>query len=161
MATATIILTIPGFFDGSNPPGYETFNSKPRCLFDDSTDEIMHWTFRLPENFSSSLVLKTQYSMASATSGNVIIAAEVMAVTDGDAQAVDSDSYDTVNTSSATAVPGTAGHMDEISLALTNADSAAAGDWFALRVRRDADNASDTASGDLELIALSLEYTAT
>jgi len=159
MATGTILLPLPGNPDNSNPPGLEWFNSKIRLLFDDSTDEITHITFRMPENYASAPVLKAQYSMASATSGNVIIACQVMAVTDGDSAAVDTDSYDTVNTSSATAVPGTAGYIDEISLTLTNADSLAAGDWIALKFSRDANNASDTATGDLELIALSLEYT--
>lgn len=162
MATGTIILPIaPGNFDATNTPGFAKFNSKPRILFDDTTDEIVHWTFRMPANYSSAPVIKVQYSMASATTGNVVVACEVMAVSDGDAAAVDSDSYDTINTSSATAVPGTAGYLDEISLSLTNADSVAAGDWVALKFRRDADNASDTASGDLEMVAASLEYTTT
>lgn len=159
MATGTILLPIPALFDAVVPAGLSFFNSKPRQLFDDTTDEIIHWTFRLPENYASAPILKLQYSMASATSGNVIVACQVMAVSDGDAQAVDSDSYDTVNTSSATAVPATAGYMDEISLTLTNADSVAAGDWVALKMSRDANHASDTAAGDLELIAASLEYT--
>jgi hypothetical protein len=157
--TGTINLPIEGgSHDDTAPAGRDSFNSKPRLLFDDTTDEFHHYTFRMPENYSSGLTLKAQYSMASATSGNVIIAAQVMALSDGDSAAVDSDSYDTANTSSATAVPGTAGYIDEISLTLTNADSVAAGDWVAIKVYRDADNASDTATGDLEMIALSLEY---
>lgn len=159
MATGTIPLFIPGYFDDTNPPGIEFFNSKPRVLFDDTTDEIIHWTFRMDANYSSSPVLKVQYSMVSATTGNIIISCEVMAVSVGDAVAVDTDSYDTINVSSATAVPGTAGYPGEVSLSLTNNDSLAAGDWVALKIRRDADNASDTATGDLELIAISLEYT--
>jgi len=66
-----------------------------------------------------------------------------------------------VNTSSATAVPATAGYLDEISLALTNFDSGAAGDFLAVKFSRDANHASDTATGDLELIAASLEFTTT
>lgn len=159
MATGTILLPLIGGFDATNPPGVESFNSKTRLLFDASTDEIIYRQFRLPQNYASGLTLKVQYSMASATSGNVIVSCEVMAVSDGDSQAVDSDSYDTINTSSATAVPGTAGYLDELSLSLSNADSAAAGDWVSLKIRRDADNASDTAAGDMEVIALAVEYT--
>jgi len=95
--------------------------------------------------------------MASATTGTVMLSCEVMAVTDGDAAAVDTDSYDTINNSSAKTVPGTVGYLDEISLTLTNADSVAAGDWVAIKLRRDASGGS--ATGDLELIAASLEYT--
>lgn len=161
MATGTILLPLLGGFDATNPPSIELFNSKLRLLFDATTDEIIHKTFRMPQNYASGLILKAQYSMVSATSGNVAISCEVMAVSDGDAAAVDSDSYDTINTGAATAVPATAGYMDEISLTLTNADSAAAGDWIALKIRRDADHANDTATGDLELIAISIEYTTT
>jgi len=155
-----ILLPIPGHFDITNPPGFGLFNSKPRILFDAATDELMHWTFRMPADYGSALTAKIQYAMASATSGNVIMAVEVMALSDGDAAAVDSDSYDTANTSAATAVPGTAGYIDEISITLTNADGVAAGDWAAIKLSRDANNASDTAAGDLELLAVSLTYTA-
>lgn len=161
MATGTVLLPIPALFDAVAPAGLSFFNSKPRLLFDDTTDEIVHWTFRMPENYASAPVLKLQYSMASATANEVIVACQVMAVSDGDAAAIDSDSYDTVNTSSAITVPGTAGYMDEISLTLTNADSAAAGDWVAIKFSRDANNAGDDATGDLELIAASLEFTTT
>jgi len=160
MATATVLLPLLGAsLDETNPPGVTWTNQRPKLLFDAATDEIAYWTFRLPADYSSALTLKFQYSMASATSGNVIIACQVMAVTDADAQDMDTDSYDTVNTSAATAVPGTAGYLDEISLTLTNADSAAAGDYVAVKVSRDANNASDTATGDLELWAASIEYT--
>jgi len=157
---STIQLSIPGNFDSATPPGLSYFNSKPRVLFDDTTDEHMHWTFRMPSDYSSALTAKIQYSMASATTNNLILAVEVMAVSDGDAAAIDADSYDTVNTSAATAVPGTAGYMDEISITLTNADSVAAGDWVAIRLSRDANNAGDTTVGDAEIVAMSLEYTA-
>lgn len=161
MATGTILLPIPGIFDATSPPGLGFFNSKPRMLFDDATDEICHWTFRMPANYASALVFKAQYSMASATTLEVIIACQIMAITDGDAAAVDSDSYDTVNTSGATTVPGTAGYMDEISLTLTNADSVGPGDWVAVKFSRDANNAGDDAAGDMEVFGASLEYTTT
>lgn len=161
MAIGTILLSIPGNFDNANPPRLGFFNSKPRLLFDATVDKIVHWTFRMPSNYASAPVLKLQYSMASATVNEVIMACQVMAVSDGDAQAIDPDSYDTVNTSSATTVPATAGYLDEISLALANNDLLVAGDWVALKVSRDADNVGDDATGDLELVAATLEYTTT
>lgn len=158
MATGTILLPLLGGFDATNPPGVETTTSRVRLLFDASTDEIIYKTFRLPQNYASGLTLKIVYGMASATSGAVYFGCQVMAVSDGDSAALDSDSYDTANTGNAT-VPGTAGYPDEISITLTNADSAAAGDYVALKIFRDADNASDTATGDAEVYALSVEYT--
>lgn len=96
--------------------------------------------------------------MASATTGAVYFEASVMAVTDGDAADINTESYDTANSGNAT-VPGTAGYLDEISITLTNADSVAAGDYVKIKINRDANNASDTAAGDAEVVATSLEYT--
>lgn len=131
-----------------------------QLAFDASTDEMCYWSFRMPADYASGPVLKVQYKMASATSGNVIISGRLAAVSDGDSTDVDAKALGTDNTSSATAVPGTAGYLDEISLTLTNADSVAAGDYVIVRLARDADNASDTATGDMEVVAVSLEYTA-
>ena len=160
MATGTVILPVPGTFDDTNPPGVNFANSRAFVTFDDTTAETMFWTFRMPANYSSTPVAKLQYCMASATTGTVEFEVSVMAVSDGDSADVDTDSFDTVNTGSAT-VPGTAGYLDEISIALSNADSVAAGDLVVVQVARDADDGTnDTATGDLELRAVSLEYTA-
>lgn len=130
-----------------------------RFLFDDSSVEQMVFVGRLPANFASALVAKIQYAMASANSGKVDKEVSVMAVTDGDAQDLDADSYDTPNAGNET-VPGTAGHMSEISIALTNADGAAAGDYLRIKLERDADDATDdTATGDCELRNFVVEYT--
>jgi hypothetical protein len=93
--------------------------------------------------------------MASATSGNVDFEVAVEAITDADATDLDATtSFDTVNSSGATAVPGTAGYIDQVSITLTNADSIAAGDLVRISVSRDADDGTnDTATGDLYLLA--------
>ena len=42
MATGTILLPIMGcVLDAASPPGYAFTNSRPKLLFDDSTDEIV------------------------------------------------------------------------------------------------------------------------
>lgn len=161
MATGTVLLSIPpSAYDATNPPGLRFEDHRWELLFDDTTDELCYWTFRLPQDYASAPVLKLQYKMSSATTAEVMIRAAVMAVSDGDAADVDTASFDTDNTSAATTVPGTAGHLDEISLTLTNADSMAAGDLVTLRLARDADNVGDDATGDMEVVAASLEYTA-
>lgn len=161
MATGTILLPILGCsFDATNPPGVDYAQSRPKLLFDDTTPESVIWVFRMPQDYASGLTAKIQYSMASATSNNVEFEVSVMAVSDGDSQDLDADSFDTVNSGSAT-VPGTAGYLDEISITLTNADSVAAGDWVAIKLARDADDGTnDTATGDAEVWTFSLEYTA-
>lgn len=81
----------------------------------------------------------------------------VAAVTDGDSTDIDAKAFGTVNTVTAVTVPGTAGYLDEISGALSNVDSMAANDFLVVRIARDV--ANDTATGDAEVIAVSLEYT--
>ena len=161
MATATILLPVNiANLNAASPPGLEWENSRPQLLFDDTTPEICYWTFRWPADYLSGPILKVQYKMDTATSGTVEFEASVMAVSDGDSANVDTDSYDTANSGSAT-VPGSTGYLDEISITLTNADSVAAGDFVSIRLARDADDGTnDTATGDCEVIAASLEYTA-
>lgn len=130
-----------------------------KLLFDASTVEQCMWSFRMPADYASAPVLKVQYAMASATANEVVLEARLAAVTDGDSQDVDAKAFGSANTSATTTVPGTAGHLDEISITLTNADSLAAGDFAVVYLQRDADNAADDATGDMEVLAVSLQYT--
>lgn len=175
MATGTVLLDIAGCVLPDNSAGNEfaelvkvqSSASAPspafiHALFDDASNEHIMFAFRMPVNFSSAPVAKLQYKMASATSGNVKLECAIAAVTDADAQDVDANAFATTNSSSATAVPATAGFIDEISITLSNDDGLAAGDFIIVLINRDPeDTTNDTASGDLELIAASLEYTST
>ena len=135
--------------------GYATIDGGEnnwRLLFDDSSDESAYWQDVLDDDYGSgTLYCDIYYSMASATSGDVVWNASIMAVTPGDSADVNTDSYDTANATTDT-VPGTAGYLDKATVTLTNADSIAAGDYFKLKITRDADNASDTAAGDAEVL---------
>jgi hypothetical protein len=172
MATGSILLTpqsaiLPDGSTDNAAPALQRAKSSAaaptpylyQLVFDATTDEMCMWSFRMPADYASAPVLKVQYKMASATTAEVIIEAHVAAVSDGDAQDVDANGFGTVNTSAATTVPGTAGHLDEISLSLTNNDSLAAGDFTIVRLARDANNAGDDAAGDMEVVAVTLEYT--
>lgn len=148
----------PSGFDATNPAGIIFENSIPHILFDDTTAEGIYWVFRMPSDYSSSPVLKLVYTMVSAVSGTIEFEASIWAISDGEDG--DTESYDTVNNGSET-VPATAGLTSDLSITLTNADSLAAGDLVVVRLFRDADDATnDTATGDLELRAATLEYTA-
>ena len=81
-----------------------------------------------------------------------------MAVTPGAEVDVGAASYDAVNIVESS-VPGTAGYLTEVSLVLANSDCAVAGDYVIFKFFRDADDAADTASGDMGLRALTLEFT--
>ena len=126
-------------------------------LFDATTDEHIVCSFIMPQDYVSAPVLKVQFKMTSATSGNVIWVCQVMAVTPGDATDVDAETFAAAN-SVTEAVPATAGYLDEASITLTNADSVAAGDRVTLLLFRDADNVSDNAAGDAEFVGADLRY---
>ena len=130
-----------------------------QLAFDASQLEQCMWSFRMPADYASAPVLKVMFKMTSATTGNVIINGRLAAVSDGDSTDVDAKAFATVNTSSATAVPGTAGFLKEISLTLTNADSVAAGDFVVAYLARDGASGSDTATGDMEVTAVAITYT--
>jgi hypothetical protein len=174
MATGTYPLPI----GGATPPDGSSSNAAPaiqrvkssagaptpyflQAAFDASTIEILNWSFRMPADYASALVMKVPYKMASATSGGVAISVYVDAVTPGDAQDVDADGFSTINTATDATVPGTAGYLDEISVTVTNADSVAAGDTCVVRLQREVADAADTATGDMEVRDCALQYTTT
>jgi hypothetical protein len=126
--------------------------------FDATTDENAYVQDVAPQGISGTLTAIITYRAASATTGAFRWQVAVEAITDGDSVDTDSaSSFDTANSAGAT-VPGTAGHIDQISVTLTNADSIAAGDLFRLRVNRDADGTSgtDDATGDAQVLCVEL-----
>lgn len=131
-----------------------------RCLdFDDATDESAVFSLVMPQHYAGGgISIYPHFAMTSATSGNVVLTVELERIADG-GQDLDSDGF-AAAVSATIAVPGTSGVVESSStIALTDGaqmDSVAAGDAFRLRITRDADNASDTATGDLELIRVEI-----
>ncbi len=174
MSTGTVLLPIGAAIlpDGTTSnlfPGITRVKSSGtapgvyfmQANFDASLLEWLVWSFRMPADYLSTPVLKVQYKMTSATTGNVIVVGRLAAVTPGDATDVDAKVFAAANTSSATAVPATtAGKLGEISLALSTDDGLAAGDLVCVYLARDGASGSDTATGDMEVTTVSLEYTA-
>lgn len=163
MATGQINLDIGAAWpDASNPPAvlYTTAN-RPYLAFDASTDEKCLWVFRLPDEYSSAPTVEIDWGAASATSDNVVWAVEVMAITpESDTADAATDSFDaTPNTTTDAHLGTTAGRLHTATVTLTNIDSAAAGDYLVLRLSRDADNASDTMTGDAYVHTVTMFYT--
>ncbi len=129
-----------------------------QAAFDASTEEQVMWSFRMPADYASAPVLRVQYKMTSATTGGVAFEARIAAVSDGDSQDVDAKAFGSANVGTAT-VPGTAGFLDEVTVTMTNADSVAAGDFVVVYLNRDPAHASDTATGDAEVVGVALLYT--
>lgn len=158
MAARSIVTLLPyaAEFPASNFPQLMLVNRRPVLAFDAATGETAYWTFVAPVGITTPLTAKVHYIMASATSGDVDVDVAIEAVTDGDSLDLDtSTSFASVNSTDNTTVPGTAGYIDVVSVTLTNNDSIAAGDYVRISLARDA--ASDTASGDMYVLAVEIQ----
>jgi hypothetical protein len=127
-----------------------------KLSFDAAAIEGRIWSGRVPRGFGSTLTVNGMFYMASATSGNVVVAAQIACVSDTDTS-VDAKVFATAN-SATVAVPAAAKKACAFSITMTNADSIAAGDFFTLAFYRDATSGSDTATGDMELIMLDVYF---
>ncbi len=156
--TRMIFLPFAAEFPATNYPQLTLVNRRPVLAFDASTDECCYWTGIAPQGLTGTLAAVVTYMMASAMSGKVDFEGSIEAVSDGDAADLDAgDSFDTTNEISAPTVPGTAGYIDQITITLTNKDSIAAGDYFRLKLMRDADDGTnDTATGDCYVLTVEL-----
>lgn len=157
MATRFVFTPEAASFPSSNFPALTLSNRRPVLAFDASTDETAYFTGIAPVGWTGTVTAVVHYAMASATTGNIYWQAALEAITPGDATDTDATtSFDTANSGNG-AVPATAGYEQSISITMTNADGIAAGDYFRLSINRDADNASDTATGDAYLLAVELK----
>lgn len=127
--------------------------------YDATTEEQLCWQIEYwPADYVSTPTIKITYKMASATTGGVAFEARLGAVSDADAADIDAKAYAAANVGTST-VPGTAGHSNTVSFALANDDSVAVGDFVLVYLNRDPAHASDTATGDAEILGVALTYT--
>lgn len=124
----------------------------PILSFDAGTDEGRIWNRTMHRMYAGTLTINGAFYMASATSGNVVLAAQIAGISSGDAS-VTAKAFATVNTATV-AVPGSAGTEQSFSITMTNNDSLVAIDRFSLVFMRDANNGSDDAAGDMNLTRL-------
>lgn len=133
-------------------------NYHPVLDFEANLDNIAVFTGVIPQNYAEGdIKVHLHFAMSSATSGNVVWMVAFERIGD-QIQDIDSDGF-AVAKSSTIAVPGTSGHVKDgqIDVSSSNLDGIQAGETFRLKVTRDADNASDTAGGDAELVAIELQ----
>jgi hypothetical protein len=144
----------------SQPPAtafatLDTRNSIAVLDFDDgATNEATTFVGIIPEgaDLSNGILCRIHWAATTATSGDVRWGVQFeRAGTD-----LDADSYDTAALATGTA-NGTSGIETITEITCTTIDSLTAGDRYRLRVYRDsADTATDTMTGDAELIAVEL-----
>lgn len=145
----------------SNPATLDTRNGHLVLDFDATTNEFAIFSGVLPQSYAGTtgVTVYIHYAMSSATTGDIDWDAEFERI--GDQQSsLDSDSFAAANSVDNTTVPGSNDLVDIVSIAFTDGadmDSVAAGEGFRLRITRDA--ASDTATGDAELLAVEIRET--
>ena len=155
MATRAIFTPYSAEFPATNFPQLLLVNRRPVLGYDATTNETAQWTSVAAVGWTGAVTALLQIMMASATTGDTDWDVSIEAVTPADATDLDAgDSFDTINSTDNTVVPGTVGYMQEISVTCTNKDNIAAGDYYRCRVTRDA--ASDTAAGDAYLLTVRL-----
>ena len=127
----------------------DTRNSIACLYFDDATDESAVFISIIPEGASlgSGLKIRLHWMATTATSGDAVWDVSLERMTTD----LDSDSFDTIASGTATA-NGTSGILTVTEITLTTIDSVTAGDGYRLKVTRDANNGSDTMTGDAELV---------
>lgn len=144
----------------SNYATFDTRNSHPVLDFDDTTNEDAVFTAIMPRHYSGGgVTVYIHYAMTSATSGDIDWDAAFERIGDQQ-QDIDSDGFAAVNSVDNTTVPGTSGNVDIVNITFTDGadmDSVAVGETFRIKITRDA--ASDTASGDAELVGLEIKET--
>jgi hypothetical protein len=135
----------------------DTRNSIAVLDFDPTTDESAHFVSIIPEgaNLASGLKIRLLWTATSATSGDCVWDASLERLNTD----IDSDSFDTL-ASVTTTTNATSGIPNSSEITLTTIDSVTAGDGFRLKITRDANNASDTMTGDAELIAVEVQQVA-
>ena len=137
-----------------------------RLLFDASTDEAAVWEVIVPDNYTSTPVIKLIYSMTSGVNDgaggteDVEWEGAVMCVTPGDAADIGTASF-AAGGASVVTVPGTVGHTGSLVSITPTDDSCAAGDIMYVWVSTDAADAggNDDATGDRELVGAYVSYT--
>lgn len=136
-------------------------NQQPHWSCDDTADEVVYSIpLVMPEHYAGGgVTLEIETRAASATSGNFVVKSAFSRETGQDA---DSDGFAAENVSSATATNGTSGIPTTATVTFADGadmDSITAGDSFRLMVGRDANNASDTLSGDLQIVSVHIKET--
>jgi hypothetical protein len=156
MSTRAILTPYAAEFPSTGYPQLQVIHTtvrRPVLAFDATSQETCYWTLIAPQGLTGTLTLVVTYCMASATTGGVSFDASVEAISDGDALDVDAaESVDAVNNADVATVPGTAGHIDQLSITLTNKDSVVAGDLLRIILQRAPSDAADTATGDCQVL---------
>lgn len=147
----------------SNFATFDTRNNVSVLDFDDTTDESAVFGGVMPRNYAGGGITVTVGWMAtSATTGTISLDVAFMSVTD-DADDLDTKAFASANNANPTTASAT-GEVDYATVTFTDGadmDSIAAGEYFRMKVTRDADGttSTDNLSGDMELVFVEIKET--
>lgn len=151
----------PNTTNGASAEQIELTAGQPelKCLdFDASTDEFAQFAISFPKSWNEGTVTYQAYFTSAGTdTGNAIFTLAGVAVSDNDA--IDSAFGTAVSVTKAHS--GTANDLDvsSESSAVTIAGTPTAGDEVFFQISRDADNGSDTLTGDARLLGIRFFFT--
>ncbi|MFI9817590.1 hypothetical protein [Saccharothrix variisporea] len=166
MATVTqTLLAADGQFLSSAFPGLVKNGSNFPVVglaFDAATDEAVFWSFYAANYGSGNVTVRVFWYADTASSGDVVWEAQLAAITaNTDTQDVETKALATANTATDTHLGTTGQRLHSVDITVSNLDSLASGDSVWLRLARDANNASDTMTGDAIVEKVVLTYSDT
>lgn len=138
----------------------DTRNQHPVLDFDTSTSETAVFSSVMPRNYAGGGVnINAHVAFSSATAGSGVLNLAFERIGNEVADLDDAAGFATA-ASMAVDVPPTSGSVAVTTINMTDGaaiDSVAVGEKFRFSVQRDCNNATDNASGDLELVAVELQ----
>jgi hypothetical protein len=158
----TLLVFLPSHAEppSSNFATLDLRNNHPVLDFDPTTNESTVFSAVMPRSYDGGgLTVYLHYAMSSAVAGNVDWDVSFERIGDKE-QDLDADSFAAVNSVDNTTVPATSGNVDIVNVTFTDGadmDSVAEGEGFRIKITRDA--ASDTATGDAELVWVEIKET--
>jgi len=147
----------------SNYAKFDTRNSVPVLDFDDTTDQTAEFGLLMPRHYGGGGVTVTVgWAATTATTGTISLDVAFKSISD-DADDLDTKAYAAANNANPTTA-SVSGEVDYATITFTDGadmDSVAAGEYFRLKVTRDADGttSTDNMTGDMELVFVEVRET--
>jgi hypothetical protein len=137
---------------------FTSTNARPYLSFDENTDKEAVWTSVFPRHYNGNGITVNIHMMSeNVNSGNVVWQGAFERQLDG-SDYVHIDSFAAFQSSGSGAVPGLTRQTAVMSISFANSelDGCVAGEMFRFKLRRDADNAQDTAAGEVGVMLVEL-----
>jgi len=162
--TLVVFTPLQGEPPASNYATYDTRNGVAVLDFDDTTDESIEFAGFMPQHYAGTTgITVTVGWMATTATGDTISLDVAFKSISDDADDIDSKSFAAANNANPTAASAT-GEVDYVAITFTDGadmDSVAAGEYFRMKVTRDANGttSTDDMSGDMELVFVEIKET--